>query len=428
MTDCRTSTFLPLLAAQRQQWTSHHDDPSNPRYNCGGYFRLTGGIDQVALRAAVTAAYSEADMLRVRLAEVDGHPRQTVVEGGPAPLSSVALPDEQAAVEWMRSALTVPFDLRNGDQMCSHALIEVDSGEEFFFFLYHHIVLDAYGAHQYLARVAQYYNSFVAGTATPKSGFARLEQLVAEERAYRSSARARRDDAYWRDVLATPLPWSALAPQEAPAQPRPLRSVVRVPDRTWSAFQELSAHTGTRWPVVVQAVVACLLSEVTGSADIVIGMLAANRATHAAVKTPTNMANELPLRVDVDMNGTFIDLLDQVARRVGEATTHQRAHLDRQNTPISLRTFANVIAFGEQPRFRGCASEFHVLATGPASNFRVNCYGGLTGDHLLEYEVNPCIYDENALTGHQERLSDLLLDLVSSPDVRLSDTLTARTR
>src|SRR4051794_33099420 len=62
---------LPLLAAQRQQWVSHHDEPANPRYNCGGYFRLTGQLDRNTLAAAVTAAYSETEALRVVFHERD---------------------------------------------------------------------------------------------------------------------------------------------------------------------------------------------------------------------------------------------------------------------------------------------------------------------------------------------------------------------
>src|SRR4051794_24381856 len=188
---------LPLLAAQRQQWISHHEDPGNARYNCGGYFRLTGVLSEEALIAAVAAARSETEALRVIFYERDGQPWQTVVAPGPVPLSSIDLPDESAAIRWIKSALAVPFDLRGGEQACRHTLIKTGEREWFFIFQYHHVVLDAYGAHRYLRRVAQHYNALVAGEPAPPAGFASLARLLAEEHAYGTSPRAQRDEAYW---------------------------------------------------------------------------------------------------------------------------------------------------------------------------------------------------------------------------------------
>ncbi|MTD54647.1 condensation domain-containing protein [Amycolatopsis pithecellobii] len=416
-------TPLPLLPAQQQQWIAHHEDPANPQYNCGGYFRLTGGLREKALTAAIAAAYSETEALRVIFHEQDGQPWQTVVAAGPVPLSSVDLPDEAAAIDWMKSALAVPFELRGGDQVCSQTLIKTGEREWFLFFRYHHIALDAYGAHRYLLRVAQHYNALVTGEPAPPGGFAGLAQLVAEDDAYASSPRAQRDADYWRHVLSTPVSWSGFASHDLPAGPSPLRSVAPVSDKSRAAFLELSARTGVRWPVLVMAITACRLSVLTDSPDVVIGLLAANRSTLAAVKTPANLASELPLRIDVRSERTFTDLLGQVGERLGEAIRHQRAHLDQVPNSPTLRTFVNVIAFGDQAHFTGCESEFRVLATGPASNFRVNCYGEATRDLLLEYEVNSRLYDEFQLARHQEGMLSSLDQLITTPDTRLSDVL-----
>ncbi|MFD2419411.1 condensation domain-containing protein [Amycolatopsis pigmentata] len=416
---------LPLLAAQQRQWISHHEDPGNPQYNCGGYYRISGELREEALTAAVAAAYSETEALRVIFHEQDGKPWQTVVEADSVPLSSVELPGEAAAIDWMASALAVPFDLLGGEKVCSHTLVKTGEREWFFFFRYHHIALDAYGAHRYLLRVVQHYNALVTGEPAPPGGFAGLARLVAEEHAYGSSPRAQRDEAYWRRILSTPVSRSGFASRDTLAGPRPLRSVTPVSDKSRAAFLELSARTGVRWPVLVIAVTACRLSFLTGSRDVVIGLLAANRSTLAAVKTPANLANELPLRIDVRSESTFLDLLGQVGERLGEAITHQRVDLGRLPGSPTLRTFVNVIAFGEQHRFTDCASEFRVLATGPASNFRVNCYGDATGDLLLEYEANSNSYDEAQLARHQEGILSLLDELATMPDARLSDVFPA---
>lgn len=419
MTAAATLVELPLLHAQQIMWDSRRHDPDNPKNNCGAYFHLGDGLDRTALKNAVARTYAETEALRVVFRGAD-EPRQVVLPAESTPWSSVVLRDRTEAVEFMNHALTVPFDLHGEGGLCEHTLIETQDGP-FLFFRYDHVTLDAYGGHRYLTRIAQHYNSVVEETPLMPSGFSTLDRLIEEEGAYLDSPRAQQDTAYWLDALSGPTLPRGFSSHTAPSAPRPVRSATPIPPDTRTAFLDWSARSSAKWPAVVAAATACELHRVTGSQDVGIVLLLGNRATRAAVKTPTCMAKELPLPLHVDPRAHFTDLVAAVSRQIAGAVTHQRVPLDRLPA-TRLGTFVNVIV-GEQPRFAGCASRFHVLATGPASDFRLNCYGSAGEKPLLEFEVNPNLYDQEEIDLREKSILDLLHRLVSEPDRELCEVL-----
>ncbi|MFK4106436.1 condensation domain-containing protein [Streptomyces sp. NPDC019531] len=176
MTALASGTSLPLLASQRRRWTWRRPEPDDPKDNCGAFFRFTGGLDRDALKTAVDRAYAETEALRVVFEEHDGDVRQVIPLPGPAPWSSLELSGDDAAFDHMNRSLGVPFGLLGGSPLCSHTLIETP-GSTWLFFCNDHIIVDAYGAHRYLLRIAQHYNAIVGGTPAPPRGFAPLARL-----------------------------------------------------------------------------------------------------------------------------------------------------------------------------------------------------------------------------------------------------------
>ncbi|WP_405594699.1 condensation domain-containing protein [Streptomyces sp. NBC_01092] len=413
---------LPLLAAQRPMWDTRRCDPSDPKDNCGAFFRLTDGIDGDALQAAVSAAYAETEALRVTVRTHAGEPRQVILPAAPVPWTALELPDDDTAVAYMNTALGKAFDLSNGTAPCAHTLIETPDST-YFFFLYDHITLDAYGAQRYLTRIAQHFDAIVTGSTAPPSGFVPLARLVDEETSYRNSPRAEKDITYWHHLLSRPIPPAGFSPHVQAASPRSARLTVPLPDACRSALPALSAGTGIRWPAILITAVACELSRISTQPEVELVMLLGNRATLNAVKTPTNMAKELPLRIKIAADDTFTDTATRVSGQLAAAVAHQRVPTDRLPT-FTARTYVNVIV-GNPPRFTDRTSEFHVLATGPASNFRANCSSDVTRVPFLEFEANPQLYPPDSFERLGTGVTELLTRLVTQPDERLSRVLAA---
>jgi hypothetical protein len=419
----RPQASLPLLTAQLRNWVSHHKDPDNPRHNCGTYFRLTGDVQLPVLQAAVAAAYAETEALRVVFHLRAGHPWQRVIDAGFVPVETIQTPDEAAAIDLMNQLLAVPFELGRGDPPCSHLVLETAQKVSFLFFRHHRILLDTYGAHRYLTRVAQHYNSLVGETPLPPGQFAALGELVREEKVYLGSPRAKQDSAFWREVVAGPGPPPRLGGRDLPARPRTLRSTLLLPEVLRSRLVKVSRRYGVPSSAAVVAALAAHLSRTTGSPEVLLGLTAPNRTTPAAVRTPANLANDVPLRVLVHPEDSFADLLRSVSRQIEVALTHQRAPLERLRRPPTPRTLVTLVGFGEEPSFAGCASTFHILSTGPVWNFRLNCHAAPAAGLLLEFEVNPGVHGADQLEDHQEHVLELLGQLAHLPEASMFEVL-----
>jgi hypothetical protein len=123
------------------------------------------------------------------------------------------------------------------------------------------------------------------------------------------------------------------------------------------------------WFAVAVAAVLVRLSKVRASDSVLIWFLAANWARAETLRTPANLATELPLRFDL-AGITFSELVRSVARSIGRALAHQGFQPDTLASAMPdsgverMRTYVNIISFSELPQFAGCRSSFHVLSTG----------------------------------------------------------------
>lgn len=70
-----TAIPLPLFAAQQEIWLAHQFDLANPRYNCGAYLAISGGVDARVLEHAIALAIQECEALRTRFAYTADGPR-----------------------------------------------------------------------------------------------------------------------------------------------------------------------------------------------------------------------------------------------------------------------------------------------------------------------------------------------------------------
>jgi hypothetical protein len=91
-----------------------------------------------------------------------------------------------AAEEWMRADLGRAVRLEEGP-LFAHALLRVGDDRCWFYFRYHHILLDGFGQVLYLRRVAEVYTALEHGRVPVVSKFASLRELLAEEQDYRQS-------------------------------------------------------------------------------------------------------------------------------------------------------------------------------------------------------------------------------------------------
>jgi natural product biosynthesis luciferase-like monooxygenase protein/amino acid adenylation domain-containing protein len=418
---------LSLTEAQRGVWIAQQLDPASPRYNCGGYLDISGTLDPALLGHAVAAVLDETEAMRARFVTGETGVGQIIAPRAAEPLEVIDLtmaPDAAAAaLRDMTEDLGHAQPLQ-GDTLTRHVLYRIAPQRHFFYLRYHHILMDGYSQIIYWRRIADIYNALESG-ATPAPSLARpLAQLLDAEAAYAGSERFDRDRQAWIERLANPPPPLRLAGRATEVARGRRRLGSPVPASTLARLRSMANGLGKRWSVLVIAALAAHARRYAGTDDIVLALPVAGRTSAAAATTPSMLANELPLRLNVDLNKPFCALVEEAAEAIGFVLAHQHYRGEALHRDLGLlaqeqrlgSVVVNVISFDQQLSFGTAGTVPHYLSSGPVKDLLIGCYGRAdTGDIDLYFDANADGYTPDELSDQQAQFLHLFEALLSAP-------------
>ncbi|MET0492713.1 MAG: amino acid adenylation domain-containing protein [Actinoplanes sp.] len=417
----RPPLATPLSTAQTGLWLTHQLDPTGRAGTLAERIDIHGPVDPALMRRAWRQVYAEVDASRVGFAEVDGVLTQVVAEPDGADLPFVELPGLPAAEEWIRAEVGRPMELARSTS--ASALLKVAEDHFIWYHRYHHIAIDYYGTVLVTQRLAEVYTALAAGSPPPAAPAGRLDEVLAEEAAYRRSPDHAGDRLHWLGRLA-----GAPAPPELHGRGGPPGEAVSrstfLPDSLLAGMREVAKQAGTTWSRVLVAAVAAYVSRMTGERDLLLGLPVACRTTPASQVTPSLQANVVPLRFALPVTATLAELTAQAAGTVGEAVAHQRYRYEDLRRDLAIgadrRLFGwtvNVMSFERELRFAGRPATRRNLANGPVEDLSVYALSRSDGRGVqLDLVANPARYDEADVEAHQQGFLGLLAALVAEPD------------
>ncbi|WP_374244187.1 amino acid adenylation domain-containing protein, partial [Mycobacterium sp. CnD-18-1] len=343
---------LPLSYAQQRLWFLDQLEGPSPIYNMPTVYRITGGLDVDALGAALADVVERHESLRTVFPAVDGAPRQVVLPVGQADPGWQVID----AVDWsvdrlhdaIRAAVGYHFDLSAEIPMRA-TLFRVAEGDHVLVAVVHHIAGDGWSIGPLVRDIGVAYASRCAGQVP---NWAPLPVQYADytlwQRSYLGDvadpgSRIADQLAYWEQELSG-LPDRLELPTDRPYPPvadyRGASLAMEWPvELQQQIARAASEHNATSF-MVVQAALAVLLSNLTGTADVAVGFPIAGRSDPALDELVGVFINTLVLRVELDGDPTVADLLAQVRRRSLAAYEHQDVPfemvVDRLNPSRSL--------------------------------------------------------------------------------------------
>ncbi|WP_344866801.1 amino acid adenylation domain-containing protein, partial [Planomonospora alba] len=412
-----SNSLLPLSAAQDGIWRAQLVSPGEP-VHIAQYIEIEGPVDPVLFASAVRVAARGLDAVHLHVTG-DG---QTVREGDlDCPL--VAAGDERAALEWMRADLETPFP---DGSLVSTALLKVADDRYLWYLRCHHVVMDGYSGPMVARRLAEVYTALAEGRAPGPGRAGPLAELLAEDAAYRASARHEADRRHWLDRLAGLPAVPALSAGTAPATCRFRRCGAALDRAESEALERAASAHGTSVSGFVIAAVAAYLARATGAAEVVLGLAVTARTTPLARRTPGMLSNVLPLRLTTAAHTALGELAGQVNREVGRLLVHQRYRYEDLRRQVRGRLFGpvvNIMRFDYDLSFAGHRATAHPLVTGPIEDLSVNVYDGADGRGVrVDFDGHPDLYGEAELAGHHGRFLRLLDRMAQAgPGTRLGD-------
>ncbi|KAA1243207.1 non-ribosomal peptide synthetase, partial [Mycobacterium simiae] len=328
---------VPLSFAQRRLWFIDQLQGPSSVYNMAVALRLRGGLDVAALGAAVADVVGRHESLRTVFVAVEGIPQQVVLAAEGAQLGWGVVDATRWSAGRLRAgideAARYRFDLTSEIPLRARLFV-VGEREHVLVLTVHHIAADGWSLPPLAGDLGRAYASRCVGRAPE---WAPLAVQYADYTLWQHENLGDPADAgsvigaqlgFWEDALAG-LPARLALPTD---RPYPLVADHRGGSVAvaWSAGlqqrvrQVAREHNATSF-MVVHAALAVVLSKLSASSEVAVGVAVAGRADPVLDELVGFFVNTVVLRVAVAGDLTFAQLLAQVREQGLQAFAHQDA-------------------------------------------------------------------------------------------------------
>ena len=319
----------PLSYSQQRLWFIRELQGNSTEYNMPEALRLRGRLDVNALRRAVQTIVDRHESLRTHFAEERGEPVQIIV-----PNLTLEIPIEDLSwlsqAEQQRQVATAvnnewrePFDLANGP-LLRLKLLKLGKEDYILLRTFHHIVSDGWSLGVFMQELQALYEAYLLGRENPLpelplqfADFALWQRQTAREGLMDEDLR------FWTEHLAG-IPEEMEIPRDKPRPPLQTYAadicVMTLPAEKVAALKRCGRST---LYMTLLAAFAVQMHRYSGQDDIVLGSPTANRQDERLEGLIGFFANMLVMRMGVNPNATFAELLEEVRELALETYRHQ---------------------------------------------------------------------------------------------------------
>jgi amino acid adenylation domain-containing protein len=314
--------------AQSRLWFLQQLEPRLTAYQLPGLWRLSGALDLAALEHSLGGLIERHPTLRSSFRLQGSEVVQIVHPAGSFCLrcDGVGERDPHAILEdWRREEQTLPFDLNSGLLLRARLLV-VSDREHLLLINHHHIASDGW-SRQVLARdLGELYNAYRAGRSPALRPLdIHYQDYALWQRQRLSGSRRQRLLDHWT------LQLEGLTPLELPSdRARPLQPTQQggseactIAAAEVEALRRLCQQEGATLQMGLVALVAVLLHRYSRQSDFAIAIPFWGRNHQSLEELIGFFVNLLPIRLQLDPDLSFRDVLIEVRDRSLAAYQHQ---------------------------------------------------------------------------------------------------------
>jgi amino acid adenylation domain-containing protein len=336
---------LPLSFGQQRLWFVNQLDKNSAVYNESISLKIEGKLQIPTLEEVIQTIWQRHELLRTSFSIVDESPVQIIHPPQNLPLQIIDLQTLPTEEQWSRVEQLVnhqdqqPFNLEC-DRLLRLALIKLADNCHILSLTIHHIIADGSFISIFIQDFTALYAAFLQGSPSP------LPELSIQyaDYAYWQHQRLQGELLkhhinYWKQQLADAptyleLPTDRLRPPIQTFQGR--GEQIQISSLLTQKLKQLSQQSGVTLFMTLLAAFTVLLSRHTNQKDIVIGSPISNRNSTQLEGLLGFFVNNLILRIQIQQNLSFTDLLSQVRQVSLDAFEHSEAPFEKIVDEIQL--------------------------------------------------------------------------------------------
>jgi len=437
----------PLSFGQQRIWFVEQVAPGNVAYLNTDVRILRGALVVEALADAVRTVVDRHDALRTRITPATGgrEPMQWVEPRAGQPLDVVEMPAQDdlstqalrpVVEDFVREAAARPFDLSAESPMRTH-LLRWSPTLHVLVVIGHHITLDGWSLTNVIEEIALFYNRGVGATdREPREVTVQYPEFAAWQREHFDEDRIREEVEFWRGYLdgapaQIELPWDRPRPERRDMTGAVLNTML--PDEVYDAARGLASSARCTLYMVLAAALSVVLTRYSDQRDVVLGTPVAGRTRPQFESTVGLFLNLISVRVRVDDQASFLELLKSTRRSSLQAMQHQELPFDQVLQGLSVERHDNV-----SPIFQVSLSvanlpdlPFELAGLEPTEHIWVELSGArydLTttfvpeaGRLRLRLQYDTARFDESTVRALVSHLGQVLLQAAGDPSTRVAD-------
>jgi amino acid adenylation domain-containing protein len=320
--------------------------PFSPKYNIGIRAEIVGSVDINMLIECIRSVAEQSSALRsIVEKQEDGAVIRLTDPHRDIPVIDFSDQEDaiEKAFEYAKQCCQKPFEF-SAKRLWRSELLKISDDHYLWASWYHHIFIDGISAVIILNKICEDYNRRrVGGRAEPID--CNYFDYLDSDKKYLSSLRYQKDEKFWCEnfkeipPLLMPLDKSNVADDlvdlESPGVPSGYISL-NIKREHYESISEFSRSVGCSQTHYFLALIACYFARVNRLNEVVIGLSLHGRPSSKFYQTIGMFASVIPLRITLEGNSSFEDVLREIGRSLKQCFRHQRYPLAELNRQLKL--------------------------------------------------------------------------------------------
>lgn len=322
--------YYPLTHPQKAVWFTEKLHPGTSIGNVAGTLRIKEQVDLCILEKAINIFICKNDSMRLRVTEIDGEPRQYLTPYKYRELDVFDFSDKSIdeLYKWDALQTKTPFELIDSD-LFYFALVKIDENDSGFYVKCHHLIADAWSMSLMGSEIMEHYSNIKKNIYIESADKPSYIDYIISEEDYKDSDRFCKDRDYWNQMFSTYSGKTVLKGIDSESiSIKARRKTMLTPKKLAAKIYQYCKENRTSVFSLFIAALTMYINRVTAEENIILGTTTLNRVNKKEKETVGMFNNIMPMRISVEDDINFEELIDLVSKQGQRLLRHQKYPYD----------------------------------------------------------------------------------------------------